>query len=126
QNGAPVELDLDDLSSGEKAVILLFLPLIEASIHTNLDTFNDDVAASAVSPAQETVFLLDEPEQHLHPDLQRRMLAFMRERSAGGNVQFVMVTHSPTILDEAGDDELYILRLASGPDVNQLRKVASA
>jgi predicted ATPase len=125
QDGTTVELDLDDLSSGEKAVILLFLPLIEAGIHERLE----GVAAAeteAADVARDRLFLLDEPEQHLHPDLQRRMLAFMRERSAAGRVQFVLVTHSPTILDEAGDDELYVLRLASAPTVNQLRKVASA
>lgn len=125
QDGATVELDLDDLSSGEKAVILLFLPLIEAGIHEGLDSLGGSDGAQ-IGPTQDTLFLLDEPEQHLHPDLQRRMLAFMRERSAAGNVQFILVTHSPTILDEAGDEELFILRLASGPDVNQLRRVATA
>lgn len=125
QDGATIELDLDDLSSGEKAVILLFLPLIEAGIHEALDSLAELSEAQSTA-SLDRLFLLDEPEQHLHPDLQRRMLAFMRERSAAGTVQFVLVTHSPTILDEAGDDELYILRLASGPDVNQLRRVATA
>jgi hypothetical protein len=82
EDASTVELDLDDLSSGEKAVILLFLPLIEAAIHEAPERF--DSGEQPAQSTQETVFLLDEPEQHLHPDLQRRMLAFMRERSAAG------------------------------------------
>ena len=119
------ELDLDDLSSGEKAVILLFLPLIEAEIEESLRQVSGDTD-SAPPSTRDRVFLMDEPELHLHPDLQRRMLAFMRERSAMGHVQFGLVTHSPTILDDAGDEELYLLRLPQDQSTNQLRRIASA
>ncbi len=119
----PVNLDLDDLSSGEKAVILLFLPLVEAEIRSNLDTFaTADAPPEAAAP--DRLFLLDEPELHLHPDLQRRMLAYMRERSSRHNIQFIVITHSPTILDEASDEELYVLTLPTGQE-NQLRRAAS-
>ena len=124
EDGSNIELDLDDLSSGEKSVVLLFLPLIEAEIHEKLDRVSG--AEHEAAESKDRVFLLDEPELHIHPDLQRRMLAFMRERSSVGQDQFVLVTHSTTILDEAGDDELYILRLPASPTTNQLRRVASA
>lgn len=123
--GTIVEIDLDDFSSGEKSVIQLFLPLVESEIQSRLDRFKSD--EQAAGPAQkDRVFLLDEPELHLHPDLQRRVLAYTRELVAGGSIQFVITTHSPTLLDEAGDDELYIMRLQGGAEVNQLRRVASA
>lgn len=120
---SPVTLDLDDLSSGEKAVILLFLPLVEAEIRSNLDsTAGHPVDAAVAVP--DRLFLLDEPELHLHPDLQRRMLAYMRERSSRDNIQFILITHSPTILDEASDEELYVLAPASLAE-NQLRQAAT-
>jgi energy-coupling factor transporter ATP-binding protein EcfA2 len=121
--GVSTTLDLDDLSSGEKAVVLLFLPLVEAEIRSNLEHFDVD-QTSAPSVVPDRLFLLDEPELHLHPDLQRRMLAYMRERSSRDNIQFILITHSPTILDEANDEELYVLAPASG-DQNQLHQAAT-
>lgn len=123
ENGAVVTLDLDDLSSGEKAVILLFLPLVEAEIRANLETYSPE-ALSVAPESPDLLFLLDEPELHLHPDLQRRMLAYMRERSSRNEIQFVMITHSPTILDEASDEELYVLAPARNGE-NQLRQAAT-
>lgn len=118
-----VTIDLNDLSSGEKAVILLFLPLVEAEIIRELDRLAPENADNSLL-VRDKLFLLDEPELHLHPDLQRRMLTYMRERSSRDNVQFILVTHSPTILDEASDEELYVLTPAF-QDKNQLRQAAS-
>lgn len=118
-----IELDLDDLSSGEKAVVLLFLPLVESEIRDRLALVETPNNEPAPAPA-DRIFLLDEPELHLHPDLQRRMLAYLRERSSTGRNQFILITHSPTILDEATDDELYVLAPPRG-DQNQLRRAAS-
>ncbi|MGH7242759.1 MAG: ATP-dependent nuclease [Phycisphaerales bacterium] len=42
------------------------------------------------------VFLLEEPETHLHPGIQRRLLALCRERT---DAQFIITTHAPAILD---------------------------
>lgn len=121
--GDSATLDLDDLSSGEKAVVLLFLPLVEAEIRSNLEHFAvEQTNIPLVVP--DRLFLLDEPELHLHPDLQRRMLAYMREKSSKDNIQFILITHSPTILDEASDEELYVLAPASG-DQNQLHQAAT-
>lgn len=117
-----LELDLDDLSSGEKAVVLLFLPLVESEIRDHLAVIGEAAPEEVERP--DRVFLLDEPELHLHPDLQRRMLAYMRERSSAGRIQFVLITHSPSILDEANDDELYVLGPVLGAR-NQLQKAAT-
>lgn len=118
------ELDLDDLSSGEKAIFILFLPLIETDITARLEQLTPE-AAAGVPAARDRVFLIDETEQHLHPELQTRLLGYLREESAHSSVQFIVTTHSPTLVDQSFDDELYLLTYADAPGANQLRRIAS-
>lgn len=54
------------------------------------------------------VVLLDEPENHLHPSLQREFLARLVE--AFPRVQFVVATHSPFIICSVKDSYVYALR----------------
>jgi hypothetical protein len=121
------DLDLDDLSSGEKSIFLLFLPLIENEITRLLDALERGGAGGAtVDAAPDRVFLIDEPEQHLHPDLQARILGYFRDEAARQSIQFVITTHSPTLVDQAFDSELYLLSFPEGPGTNQLRRVATS
>lgn len=53
------------------------------------------------------VVSLDEPENHLHPELQRRVLADLI--SAFPSVQFVVATHSPFIVGSVPDSNVYVL-----------------
>lgn len=123
------DLDIDDLSSGEKSIIILFLPLLENDINHNLAKIENleretKIADEAVLP--DRVFIADEPELHLHPDLQAKILTYMRGLSSKSNIQFILATHSPTILDQAMDDELFLLSPRSDDvNENQLKKVAS-
>jgi ABC-type multidrug transport system ATPase subunit len=122
------EIDIDDLSSGEKSIIILFLPLIENEIHENLKKLEVPTTPSDTIQSEDIVLIIDEPELHLHPDLQAKILSYIRTLSFKKNVQFIVSTHSPTILDQAYDDELYLLTQKT--DVtgtqNQLRKIASS
>jgi energy-coupling factor transporter ATP-binding protein EcfA2 len=118
------ELDLDDLSSGEKAIFILFLPLIESDITGRLNLLFQSGDSDGGQLA-DRVFLIDETEQHLHPELQARLLGYMREEAARNIVQFVVTTHSPTLVDQAFDDELYVLSYAAADGRNQLKRVAS-
>ncbi len=124
----PNLVDIDDLSSGEKSIVVLFLPLIEDQIQLNLkklETFGqENVAATEV--VEDRLVLIDEPELHLHPDLQAKILTYIRAISNENRTQFIITTHSPTILDQAFDSELYVLGIGSeNPDENQLRKIAT-
>lgn len=51
---------------------------------------------------------LDEPENHLHPELQRTVLGTLLE--AFPNVQFVCATHNPFIVTSVPDSHVYALR----------------
>lgn len=123
------DLDIDDLSSGEKSIIILFLPLLENDINHNLaeiENLERETKISNEAALPDRVFIADEPELHLHPDLQAKILTYMRGLSSKSNIQFILATHSPTILDQAMDDELFLLSPRSDDaNENQLKKVAS-
>lgn len=63
------------------------------------------------------VATLDEPENHLHPELQRRILADLIAEFPA--VQFIVATHSPFIVGSVPDSNVYVL------DYDDTRKVTS-
>ncbi len=56
----------------------------------------------------EFVVVIDEPENHLHPSMQRTLLS--RLLSAFPGAQFVVATHSPFIVSSVKDSSVYVLR----------------
>lgn len=56
----------------------------------------------------QAVVLIDEPENHLHPSLQRDFLSNLVRTFP--NVQFVVATHSPFIISSVKDSKIYALR----------------
>lgn len=52
--------------------------------------------------------VFDEPENHLHPQLQRTL--FKNLTSAFPNAQFIVATHSPFIVSSLKDSNVYVLR----------------
>lgn len=53
------------------------------------------------------VVLLDEPENHLHPELQKNFLGNLIK--AFPNVQFVVATHNPFMITSQRDSNVYVL-----------------
>ncbi|WIW88098.1 ATP-binding protein [Sphingobium sp. V4] len=92
--------DIDELSSGEKAILTLFLPVLEYQI---------DKILGIEHAGSKRTFLIDEPELHLHPALQADMVAYFRHLAQSDSIQFIVATHSPTMIDAAQPDELFIL-----------------
>ena len=110
--------DIDELSSGEKAAIALFLPFIEREVKA--------LAGEQPLPQQGLVpltVLLDEPELHLHPLLQLNTLEYMRTLARENRAQFIFTVHSPSLLDALTKDELYLLSPASLAADNQLSRL---
>lgn len=95
-----VPFDIDELSSGEKAILTLFLPVLEYQI---------DKLLGIEHLGSKRTFLIDEPELHLHPALQSDMVAYFRHLAQSDSIQFIVATHSPTMIDAAQPDELFIL-----------------
>ncbi|MBP9843114.1 MAG: ATP-binding protein [Candidatus Pacebacteria bacterium] len=126
----PVLIDIDQLSSGEKAIIVLFLPLLEDQIQSLFQQLERYVETGNITDepivTEERLILIDEPEQHLHPDLQAKILGYMRTLTHETPTRFIITTHSPTILDQAFDTELFVLSEPVGnPVENQLRQIAT-
>jgi len=54
------------------------------------------------------VVTMDEPENHLHPSMQR---IFLRDlKTAFPMVQFIVVTHSPFVVSSVKDSSVYVIR----------------
>lgn len=54
------------------------------------------------------VVTIDEPENHLHPSMQRSLMG--RLLDAFPQAQFIVVTHSPFIVSSVRDSSVYVLR----------------
>lgn len=120
-----LHVDIDDLSSGEKAIVQLFFPLIEHKLMHGLAVMRGSLAATEV---EEIAVLMDEPELHLHPNLQAKILDYMRGLAIKEGIQFVLATHSPSIVEHATNEELFLLRpaeLVEGQS-NQLIRIADS
>ena len=74
-----------------------------------------------VNNADLTLFLVEEPEAHLHPQLQAAVLAFLKEQAVksrkdnegggpAGEVQVIVATHSPNLTASVPSQNLVFLR----------------
>lgn len=66
-------------------------------------------AKSYVSTTSLKVLLIEEPEAHLHPQLQTRLLQYLKSAAKENNIQVIITTHSPTIAAAVGFDPIVML-----------------
>jgi hypothetical protein len=105
-HGRNIEIDFDELSSGEKAVLQQLYPIIEPEILKGLQV----VSPSTAVPSDKQFVIIDEPELHLHPSLQEKLVAYLRTQAVQRSLKVLLATHSPTIIDAADQDDIYLLR----------------
>lgn len=100
-----IEIQVDQLSDGEKCTLALFGDLARRIAMANPGREN---------PLQgEGIVLIDEIELHMHPSWQRSVLGILRRTFP--NIQFIITTHSPQVLGEA-DDSYVVIKLNSTPE----------
>lgn len=104
--------------SGHGYANLLFMATIAVELERTRD-------------ADLTIFLVEEPEAHLHPQLQAAVLSFLREQAEksrasppadqgpAGELQVVVATHSPNLSAWVSSDRLVVVKsvIASVADV---------
>jgi hypothetical protein len=59
--------------------------------------------------SEHDVVLVEEPENHLHPEIQRRLVTFLREKA---EKQFFISTHSSVFLNTQFADKVFTCRMA--------------
>lgn len=116
-----LEIDIYDLSSGEREIMTLFLNFVEQQINEELAKYEGTTVDSP-----DLTIIIDTPELHLHPALQIKLLVYMRKMIEERDVQFILATHSPVLINSAKFDELYVLMAPENmQDYNQLVNIAT-
>lgn len=102
-----VEQDLEywveDLADGHSAVLAIL-----AEILMRLDPY----AWKSDPTAAKGVVIIDEPELHLHPELEESILPFLT--GAFPSMQFVLATHSPVVISSVPDAFVFDLGRREG------------
>ncbi len=94
------EVKINQLSSGEKKILLLV-----GDIARRLAILNNSIPNSLLG---EGIVLIDEIEMHLHPKWQRKIISGLKETFP--NIQFIVSTHSPQVLSKMSKEDVIVLK----------------
>lgn len=95
-------LSFNALSDGSRNFLAIMADLAHKCV-----TLNPQLQEEALKETKGIV-LIDELDLHLHPEWQRRMIKALK--STFPNLQFVVSTHSPFLIQEAAENELIKLK----------------
>jgi predicted ATP-binding protein involved in virulence len=108
-------LDIDQLSSGEKALLS-----VVADLARRLAIANPEAEQPRLGKG---VVLIDEVDLHLHPRWQRKLIPSLER--VFPNCQFIVTTHSPQVISEVKPECIYLLERTQEGEVIANRPEAS-
>jgi predicted ATP-binding protein involved in virulence len=94
------ELNVEQLSAGEKNLLLLVVDITRRLAIANPSLENPLLG--------EGIVLIDEIDLHLHPQWQREVISALM--SIFPNIQFIVTTHSPQVLSKIRKENIVILK----------------
>ena len=102
---------IEQLSDGEKCTLALIGDIARRLALANPGSNNSNYGSGIV--------LIDEIELHMHPIWQRRILRILNKTFP--NIQFIVTTHSPQVLGEAGEEyKIYSVSMQNNQfEINQ-------
>ena len=99
-NQGKIELDVGQLSDGERGVLALVLDLARRLSQAN-PSLDDPLSEG------HAVVLIDEIDLHLHPKWQRQIIHNLTKTFP--RCQFIATTHSPQVIGEVEHDRIHIM-----------------
>lgn len=107
RDASNIVLPLADMSEGYRAALALLVDIVRHMV----DVFGPDNLVQEVQGHQVVphsgVVLIDEIDSHLHPEWQRQIGFWFKERFP--KIQFIVTTHSPMICQAADENMIYHL-----------------
>lgn len=105
-----VSLDIMQLSQGERSLLALV-----ADIALRLTIMNPEKENPLLG---EGVILIDEVDIHLHPRWQRSIVRNLQRTFP--NCQFILTTHSPLVVSDPQDVQIFLLENGSAKELDNL------